>query len=33
LSIFQKSLGLLPEDVNVMPKHEELPYIINKLNE
>jgi hypothetical protein len=25
--------GTLPEDGNVISKHEELPYIINKLNE
>jgi hypothetical protein len=33
LSISQKTLGTLPEDGNVMPKHVGLPYIINKLNE
>jgi hypothetical protein len=33
LSISQKALGALPEDGIVMPKHVELPYIINKLNE
>jgi hypothetical protein len=33
LSISQKILGTLPEDGNLMPKHVELPYIINKLNE
>jgi hypothetical protein len=32
LSISQKALGTLPDDGNVMPKHVELPYIINKLN-
>jgi hypothetical protein len=32
LSISQKALGTLPEDGNVMTK-QELPYIINKLNE
>jgi hypothetical protein len=32
LSISQNALGTLPEDGNVMPKHQELPYIINKLN-
>jgi hypothetical protein len=33
LSIFQKALGTLPEDCNVMPKHVGARYIINKLNE
>jgi hypothetical protein len=32
LSISQKALGTLPEDVNVMPKHVGAT-IINKLNE
>src|SRR5215475_11808857 len=30
LSISQKALETLPEDGNVMPKHAELPHIINK---
>jgi hypothetical protein len=33
LTISQKALGMHPEDGNVMPKHVELLYIINKLNE
>jgi hypothetical protein len=33
LSISQKTLGTLPEDGNIMPKHVGATYILNKLNE
>jgi hypothetical protein len=33
LSIFQKALGTLPEDGNVMPKHVGAILQISKLNE
>ena len=33
LSISQKALETLPEDGNVMPNMQKLPYITNKLNE
>jgi hypothetical protein len=33
LSIFQKALGTLPEDSNVMPKHVGATNIINKVKE
>jgi hypothetical protein len=32
LSVSQKAQEMFPEDGNVMPKHVELPYIINKVN-
>jgi hypothetical protein len=33
LGISQKARETLPDDGNVMPKHVQLPYIFNKLNE